>query len=96
MKKGYWEEKYLKIEKRKRDVVALYVFITCIILLLSCLIFYLDKHKQKDKIEVYVNYTKSKRKIMTAKDLQGNPVEINEVSLEELKKKYNVVIRVDE
>lgn len=96
MKKGYWEEKYLKIEKRKRDVVALYVFITCVILLLSCLIFYLYKHKQKDKIEVYVNYTKSRRKIMTAKDIKGNNVDIKGATLEELKKKYDVVIRVDE
>ena len=74
----------------------MYGFIIALILSVSCLIFILDKHKQKDKIEVYINHTKSRRKIMTAKDLQGNHIEINEVSLEELKKKYNVVIRVDE
>ena len=74
----------------------MYGFIIALILSVLCFIFIPDKHKQKDKIEVYINHTKSRRKIMTAKDLQGNPVEINEVSLEELKKKYNVVIRVDE
>lgn len=92
-----YEHKYSKSNKNKKDKILMYGFIIALILSVSCLIFILGKHKQKDKIEVYINHTKSRRKIMTAKDLQGNPVEINEVSLEELKKKYDVVIiRVDE
>ena len=91
-----YEHRYSKSNKNKKYKFLMYGFIIALILPVSCFIFILDKHKQKDKIEVYINHTRSKRKIMTAKDLQGNPVEINELSLEELKKKYNVVIRVDE
>ena len=91
-----YEHKYSKSNKNKEDKILMYGLIIALILSVSCFIFILDKHKQKDKIEVYINHTKSRRKIMTAKDLRGNPVEINEVSLEELRKKYNVVIRVDE
>lgn len=90
------EYKYSKSKKTKKEKFLMYGFIIVLILSISCLIFILDKHRQKDKIEVYINHTKSKRRIMTAKDLQGNPVKIDDKVLEELKKKYNVVIRVDE
>ena len=91
-----YEHKYYKKNMTSRDKVLLLSVFIGLALTLTCLIFYLDSFKKKEEITVYINHTKSRRKIMTAKDIKGNNVDIKGATLEELQKRYDIVIRVDE
>lgn len=91
-----YEHKYYKKNMTSRDKVLLISVLLFLVVCLTCLIFYLDSFKKKEEITVYINHTKSRRKIMTAKDIKGNNIDIKGATLEELKKRYDIVIRVDE